>query len=256
MDLLSSPTPRDFGSELKRARESAGVSLETIAEKTKIAHRVLEDIEAGQFARLPNRVFVRSFLQQYLRLLKENPDRWLRAFEAVWDRFESASKPRYSVADTPARGRRGGPWLLGFAVVAVALAVVVFVERRQNGERGSAVRPTPEALFPTVAEAPTAVPEPPPPTPTPDPALLVVRATDRPCWVRVLVAGRPAASRTLAAGEAWEIATGGGEVSLVLGDGGAASMSYQGETRDPLGAAGEVVHLRLEPSAALPGTRP
>jgi hypothetical protein len=57
------------GAELRRIRESRGVSLREISVSSKIGLRFLEYIEADRFASLPPSVYLRGFLQEYARAL-------------------------------------------------------------------------------------------------------------------------------------------------------------------------------------------
>ncbi len=253
------PLPREFGVALHAAREKSGVRLEVIAERTKIARRVLELLEAGEFAKLPNRVFVRLFLQQYLAIIGETSPDWTSAFEAAWQRFEDASQPWEVAAPAPSTGARMLPWLIGLVVVVGGLVGVVLVERQHEGERAAPVTAAREILVPTTVPA-TAAPVAATPTPAPtsppvDSQTLVVRATTRPCWVEVRIGGERPESRLLAAGAEWQLAARGRAVTLVAGDGGALQVEYLGERRDPAGADGEVVHLRFGPAPGTAGPR-
>jgi cytoskeletal protein RodZ len=51
--------------DLPRFRKKAGVSLEQIADRTKISVRFLRAIEAEDFAKLPGGIFSTSYLRQY-----------------------------------------------------------------------------------------------------------------------------------------------------------------------------------------------
>lgn len=51
--------------DLKRLRKKAGVSLEEIAERTKISLRFLRAIEDEEFDKLPGGIFRTSYLRQY-----------------------------------------------------------------------------------------------------------------------------------------------------------------------------------------------
>ena len=51
--------------ELERLRKRAGVSLETISERTKICTRYLRAIESEEFEKLPGGVFSTSWIRQY-----------------------------------------------------------------------------------------------------------------------------------------------------------------------------------------------
>lgn len=62
------PTPSS-GSELRDERERRRLTLEVIAEKTKIRRTHLQAIEEERFGDLPAPVFVRGFLREYARCL-------------------------------------------------------------------------------------------------------------------------------------------------------------------------------------------
>ena len=141
MTPLTKATPREFGQELKHARESAGLSLEAIAARTKIGGRVLAALEDGEFGRLPSQVFARMFVRQYLELVGAAPEEWLPGFDAAWRRFAESSQSFPIGPSLPMKRRRLGPWMIGLALVAAAVAGVFLVERRQGQApptRGSA----------------------------------------------------------------------------------------------------------------------
>ena len=58
-----SPSARRI--DLARFRKKAGVSLEDIAEETKISLRFLRAIEEEEFEKLPGGIFSTSYLRQY-----------------------------------------------------------------------------------------------------------------------------------------------------------------------------------------------
>ena len=254
--MVPGPTasPREFGAALRAARERSDVRLDVIAERTKIGRRLLEALEAGDFAKLPNRVFVRLFLQQYLGIVGERPEPWMESFEVTWQRFEDASQPWEVSPPSPSRGPRWVPWLIGSVVVAGGLAALMLIERGQGGPANRSPVPTPEAIV--VDVQPTAVPvvEPTPaPVPTLPPGRLVLRAVARPCWIEVRIAGARPESRLLQAGEEWSLDAAGRAVTLVAGDAGALQIDYLGERRERLGADGQVARLQLGPG---PGGEP
>ncbi len=57
------------GSILKIIRERRGISLNIVAEKTKININYLENIEAEKYHQLPAEVFLKGYLTQYARFL-------------------------------------------------------------------------------------------------------------------------------------------------------------------------------------------
>lgn len=54
-----------FGATLRRERERRGVSLEAIAEETKVGLALLEALERGDLARWPTGIFRRAFVRAY-----------------------------------------------------------------------------------------------------------------------------------------------------------------------------------------------
>lgn len=249
MTLPAEPSPAAFGSALRAAREEAGVTLEAIAERTKITRAVLAGLEEGDFSRLPGGVFPRLFLRQYLELIHADPGPWLEAFDRARGAAQQARSPVAAPAVNVAPPRpRLVPWLIGLGLVVVALGVVVLIDRGATEPPGRAATPTVAALL----LAPTPPPEvQPSPVPTPDPAILLIRAVERPCWVEVKVVDAVPESRLLDAGTVWEVSAGGRAVELKLGDAGAVEVDYLGQARRDLGPDGAVVRLSLGP----PGTR-
>ena len=246
-------TPHEFGEALKSTRSAAGIALETIAERTKISLRTLSALEAGNFARLPNRVFARMFLRQYLELLGRSPDEWIPAFEASWDRYEESRQLVPAQPPVPIRRRRVGPWVVGLGLVAIGVAGVLLMEERPREGPPAVLTPTPPAVAAVPASAPT--PAPLTATPLPEPGVLIVRTGQAPCWVEIRIPGEKPMTRLLQAGTTWEVGAGGKEVELVLGDAGAASVQYMGEVRSPAGAPGAVARFHMGGSSK-PGAGP
>jgi cytoskeletal protein RodZ len=62
---VSSQQAEGLELDLARFRKRAGVSLEEIADSTKISSRFLKAIEGEQFEQLPGGIFSTSYLRQY-----------------------------------------------------------------------------------------------------------------------------------------------------------------------------------------------
>lgn len=102
------------GSTLRRERELRGVSLEEVAQTTRIPMVMLLALEADEYPKLPGEVFVRGFLQSYAKTLGLDP----RPLVARYRAMNSAAAPaKISAIAPPEKGRRFG----------VALALVVLL---------------------------------------------------------------------------------------------------------------------------------
>lgn len=243
--------PREFGEALKSARMGAGVSVDALCERLKLSRKTIEAFENGEFSKLPSRTFGRLFLRQIVEACGEDPARWVAAFDRAWERWLQGSQVIRVSDELPRARRRLGPWIVGLVLVATAVAAVLYLAGRVQGHGEGQVPPTPSALLPLLAPTPSPTPEP-EPMPAVSPQTLAVRTGSSPCWVQVRIAGEPMQSRLLPAGATWEVAAGGKQVELVLGDAGAiAAIEYLGETRTAVGRPGEVVRLVLA-GAAIP----
>jgi cytoskeleton protein RodZ len=244
---------REFGAALAKARAAAGVSLESVAERTKLSKTTLDAFEAGDFARLPSRTFARMFVRQIAAQLGEDESRWVTALEVAWDRFEQGSQVIKLDVSTAPRRRRAGPWIVGVVLVGAGLTLLFVLAARHPIGGGDEMSPTPSAILPLLA--PTATPAPTPeatvatvPVISRDPNVMVIETSDRSCWVQVRRPGGGTESRLMAANSVWEIAAGGREVQIVLGNAGAIGrISYLGEVHTGVGREGEVLRLTLPP---------
>ena len=59
----------DLGEFLRRERELRRITLEDVAENTKISRRYLEAIEDDRYERLPGEAFVRGFIRSYVKYI-------------------------------------------------------------------------------------------------------------------------------------------------------------------------------------------
>jgi len=76
------------GAVLRQIRESRGMDLSEVAQRTKISERYLRSIESERFDELPAPVYVRGFITQFARFLRIDP---ARASENFLKRFRDAN---------------------------------------------------------------------------------------------------------------------------------------------------------------------
>lgn len=72
---------KELGAFLRQTREEKQVTLEELAEKTKIRKAYLEAIEGGDQDVLPDEVYVRGFLRIYAKVLGIDPDEVIRIYD-------------------------------------------------------------------------------------------------------------------------------------------------------------------------------
>jgi len=69
-----------IGRHLKEVRESQGISLRTVQEKTKVSLRYLQAIESGAMHVIPGEFYLRGFIRSYARAVGVNPDELFAAY--------------------------------------------------------------------------------------------------------------------------------------------------------------------------------
>lgn len=71
---------KEIGERLRQARESMGLSLDQLQEKTKIQKSFITAIENGEFNKLPSPFYVRTYLRTYCKCVKIEPHHILRQY--------------------------------------------------------------------------------------------------------------------------------------------------------------------------------
>ena len=89
---------------LSTIRRNRGISLEQIAESTKINIRSLRAIEDGQFDKLPGGVYTTSYIRQYAKAIDFDDAELLAFYKAQTGAAATGDKPK---------PRRNGKDLIG-----------------------------------------------------------------------------------------------------------------------------------------------
>src|SRR5882757_1566853 len=125
-----------FGSDLERAREERGISLDEISSESKVSLRYLRALEAEKFAELPGGVIDRGIVRSYARAVGLDEAIWLERFREArerntavqgtddnWTAFaENVSHNRVAAGRNPRVGWAAvAAMILGLIVLAVAV---------------------------------------------------------------------------------------------------------------------------------------
>jgi cytoskeletal protein RodZ len=89
---------------LSKIRRNRGISLEQIAQSTKIGVRSLEAIEQGDFAKLPGGIYNTSYIKQYARAIDYDES----ALLAVYQKAVSATAAEAEAKSTGGKSNYGG----------------------------------------------------------------------------------------------------------------------------------------------------
>lgn len=127
---------RAFGDRARRQRERRGVTLEAIAQATKVSVALFAGLERGDCSRWPGGVYGRAYVRAYAEAIGLDPNEAVEDFTAafgptVWPdgapgapgrRLRATSAPRLSMDDEP--NVRHTRFLVRAALAGADLAVV------------------------------------------------------------------------------------------------------------------------------------
>lgn len=123
-----------FGDRLRREREMRGVSLDEIAESTKIGTRSLRALEDEDFEKLPGGIFNKGFVRAYSRFLGLDEDQTVADFDNAWKEYEAARRPALVPEAEEENDESKSGWFLAAALVLLlVLSGVWYFLRRHNG---------------------------------------------------------------------------------------------------------------------------
>lgn len=212
-----------FGAWLRTQREARGVTIDAIAETSKISRRYLESLETDRFDALPAPVFVRGFLREYSRIVGLDADEvanfYLHARPSTRERPGDALSEQTLAERRPSRRES----LFGYGALLAALLVLFLgiaaaiswwvggrsenaISSPEAGEQAAPIEPSGSQGAAAGAVPDESSSQPPSRQPSPVSAeaeepLRVELEFLQDCWVDVVVDGRRRESELKAGGE-------------------------------------------------------
>jgi cytoskeletal protein RodZ len=181
-----------LGECLRRERELRHISLDDVAERTKISRRYLEAIEEGHYDRLPGETFARGFIRSYAQSVGLDPEDILLMYAQTRGLQEPLpQRAERSLPTRRSRNARSLQWLLlaGVVVVGAVLVGIVGVLEGPNLLRFTATPRDNVGTAPTVGVRAGGVP------------LILTAIADADTWLRVIVDDQEVQDMLLRAGQ-------------------------------------------------------
>ena len=262
-----------FGERIRAERETRGITLEQISEKTHISVRQLRAIEEENFSLLPGGVFNISFVRQYARHASLDEEAIVADFKSIAtpaesqffqtpdDAARSASATLAErIAEHAGRYQVTGPIVLTALLGLIAAGVLLTNWDWNKAYTFFSPAPAGQAAAPRAGraegvpeiglersrpggESPAASEEGSKPAAPVKPVMVVLRAS-KTVWVKATADGATVFQRTFQAGDA-ETIEADEKVHLLVGNAGGVSLSLNGEPLPPIGSLGQVRRLLL-----------
>lgn len=131
-----------FGENLRRERELRGVTLQELANGTKISTRHIQSLERNQFDRLPGGIFNRGFVRGIARYMKLDESFWVGEYARAAGEEPEILAIYAKETPKPAMSPRRGVWsYVALVAVFVVGAYVVHDLRMRRAAEAAALQP-------------------------------------------------------------------------------------------------------------------
>lgn len=142
----------DIGAALKAAREFRGLSLQDVADQTRIRRTYLAAVEDMRLEELPSRPFTIGYIKAYAKLLGLDPDEAVSRFKEAAPEAEDGLRAPVGVRKE--RDPRTGAIMAGAALIVTAIIVWNIAQRAISEE----APPPPTTAENNVAATPSTTP--------------------------------------------------------------------------------------------------
>ena len=238
-----------FGRYLQAIRVEKRISLDQVAEETRIAVRNLEAIDREDPQGLPPEAFLKGFLRAYAKAVGADGDEAVRRYDA----HRMMTRETEDAGRQPERARSGMRWKLAAALALLLVLIVGSIlvwqwvspphietapiaadaRRRFPGTAAGRQRPESAGAAPALKPAPPAAP----------PHILMVSATEN-TWLKVVTDQGIPAEYNLKAGEHLKLEA-RSTFNLLIGNAGGVKLNLNNKPVNVPGKRGEVVNLHL-----------
>lgn len=253
-----------LGSDLSAARREAGLSLEHIAERTRIRRTVIERIEADDFSLCGGDVYARGHIRTIANVVGTDPVPLVAEFDRQHAPQGPSASEVFEAETAFKRERRGPNWTAAMAAALVVVAMIAAFQVARGGSSASTAGSTAgsSAGVPASSQSAPPVSSSAPTTTTPSPSSTVIakvppsaqgvtvrlEVTSGKTWISATTAGGSKLFEGLLSIGAVKVFSDSTLVKIVLGNAGAVHLTVNGVDIGSPGATGQVVRLSFDPT--------
>ncbi len=236
---------------LRAAREKAKLSLDEVAQRTRIPKRHLQAIEDGDFARLPALTYASGFVKSYARAVDVDPVEAGNQFRAEANPDPQPEEIDFTPVDV---GRVPTKRLaLGMAALVIVLGLALFLWRGGMFDAQSpidiAAAGTDEPAAAPIPEQPETAADAAPAAPAANQPVVLTASED--VWIKVYDRDNQTIRQgIMATGERWQVPGDPSTLLLWTGRAGALSITVAGQPVASLGGPAETLRdVSLDPTS-------
>lgn len=246
-----------LGDKLKEARENLGLSLREVEEATKIRKKYLQALENEEFDVIPGKTYAKGFLKIYAKFLNLDYKEILEEFESIFTPPAEENELSQPLQAEQIFLRKNN--LFKFIAVAVGIIVLFFaislflnniwgdsnvpdsnrnININENIAQEKEVKESNEDISSEEADNKKIQEQ-------KEGVEIEIEIIDQECWVKIENSDETIFQGIMKEGEK-KIFTDDSELTITLGNAGAARVIYNGTELPPLGEPGQVVTRTFE----------
>ncbi len=145
-----------IGEQLRILRESKNISLNTLSQKSKIGISLLQYLEADDYDKLPNRIYVRGFIKNYASILNVDEKPLIATFDSYFIVPEPIENLKY--APVPGEAKKNPiPTIVTTAAISglIGLGGIFLIYKNSQKKLQEIIKPEP---IKTVKVSPKKIP--------------------------------------------------------------------------------------------------
>lgn len=236
--MTSEEKEATLSSDLKTARETAGMDLETLSLLTKVSQQVLQNIEDGNHADLPNPAFVKGFVRLFAEAVGVDEEEAVRAYLESQEAYVKglAAARRQPLRFSPAM-------LVSAGILAGIVGLVMYTMSGVGLETGPATHRYNGSETGAVPADVMAVNTPAAPPDKPVKQRLAIAPVQE-TWVKVIIDDQPSKAYSLQPGDRLELEA-DHRFNLLLGSAEGVNLTLNGKPVEISGGKNQAVTLQL-----------
>lgn len=117
----------EIGARLKEARETKGISLDSLQETTKIQKRYLEAIEEGNFHILPGKFYARAFIKEYAVVVGIDSNELLEEYKEEVPKSEDENTAQYTRINRSRKDKSSTKSPAVFSLIPTIIVIILVI---------------------------------------------------------------------------------------------------------------------------------
>lgn len=128
-DIYSDDKP---GAQLAALRNHKGYTTEYVAGKLHLRVNLIELLEADDYEKMPEPVFIKGYFRGYAKLLDISPDPFIEAFNRCYKEEKKVERALWQSRRQPPKAENTIRWITIFFAIAVLISVATWWSNKED----------------------------------------------------------------------------------------------------------------------------